>query len=261
MSDLEVVTTSERPDLEDETRTAFRQNWPEFIFHDPISNEYVGRVEQFFPYYDILLLDGAEVVAGGWGVPLTWDGTVTGLPAGGYDGAIGAAVRGHEDRAQADTAQSGTVQTEAGPPNTLCIMAAAVRRDRQGGGLAGQALSALRERATGSGLEWVIAPVRPSLKTRYPLTSMEAFARWERADGLHLDPWIRTHQRLGATILGPATDSMIIKGTVAEWEQWTAMAFPETGRYVVPDALDLVDIDRAADRGIYSETNLWMRHL
>jgi hypothetical protein len=31
--------------------------------------------------------------------------------------------------------------------------------------------------------------------------------------------------------------------------------------YVVSDALDLVDIDRESDRGIYSETNLWMRHL
>jgi hypothetical protein len=29
---------------------------------------------------------------------------------------------------------------------------------------------------------------------------------------------------------------------------------------VVPDALDLVRIDRAADRGTYAETNLWMRH-
>jgi GNAT superfamily N-acetyltransferase len=246
MSDLEIVTTSERPDLADETTAAFRQNWPEFIFHDPVSKEHIDRVEAYFPYYDVLLLDGGEVVAGGWGVPLQWDGTVAGLPAGGYDGALVSSVSGHENEV---------------PPDTLCIMAAAVRRDRQGGGLAGQALSALRDRATGSGLKRVIAPVRPSLKTRYPLTSMEAFARWDRGDGLHLDPWIRTHQRLGATILGPATDSMIIKGTVAEWEEWAAMAFPETGRYVVPDALDLVDIDRAADRGSYSEPNLWMRHV
>jgi GNAT superfamily N-acetyltransferase len=246
MAELEVVTTSARPDLEDETRAAFRQNWPEFIFHDPISNAYVGRVEQYFPVFDVLLLDRGEVVAGGWGVPLQWNGTAHDLPAGGYDGALVAAVGGHE---------------ESLPPDTLCIMAAAVRRDRQGGGLAGQALSALRDRATGNGLERVIAPVRPSLKTRYPLTSMASFARWDRGDGLHLDPWIRTHQRLGATVLGPAPESMMIKGTVAEWEEWTSMAFPESGRYVVPEALDLVSIDRESDLGVYAETNLWMRHL
>jgi len=28
----------------------------------------------------------------------------------------------------------------------------------------------------------------------------------------------------------------------------------------VPDALDLVSIDREQDRGTYRETNLWMRH-
>ena len=58
-----------------------------------------------------------------------------------------------------------------------------------------------------------------------------------------------------------AARSMLITGTVAEWEDWAQMAFPQTGRYVVPDALDLVRIDRAADRGTYAETNLWMRHL
>jgi len=193
-----------------------------------------------------MLLEDSAVVAGGWGVPLRWDDTVAGLPTGGYDGALVAAVSGHEQSVS---------------PDTLCVMAAAVRRDRQGGGLAGQALSALRERATSSGLQRVIAPVRPSLKSRYPLTPMAHFAGWARPDGLHIDPWIRTHQRLGATMLGPAPDSMIIKGTAAEWEEWAAMAFPESGKYVVPEALDLVEIDREQDRGTYAETNLWMRHL
>ncbi|MGH7666059.1 MAG: hypothetical protein ACREN1_01920 [Candidatus Dormibacteria bacterium] len=53
---------------------------------------------------------------------------------------------------------------------------------------------------------------------------------------------------------------MVITGTVAEWEGWAAMVFPEAGRYVVPGALDLVEIDRAGDRGTYVEPNLWMRH-
>ena len=246
MTDLEIVTTSERRDLDDQARDAFRQNWPEFIFHDPISAEFISRVETYFPFYDVMLLDDGKVVAGGWGVPLRWDGTVGGLPDGGYDGALAAAVAGHENAAE---------------PDSLCIMAAAVRSDRQGGGLAGQALTALRQRATDSGLERVIAPVRPSLKPRYPLTSMDTFATWYRDDGLHIDPWIRTHQRMGATILAPAPRSMVITGTVAEWESWAAMAFPVSGSYVVPGALGLVDIDREADRGRYAETNLWMRHL
>jgi hypothetical protein len=58
----------------------------------------------------------------------------------------------------------------------------------------------------------------------------------------------------------PARRSLVISGAVAEWEDWAGMAFPQTGRYVVPGALDLVHIDRGRDRGVYAETNLWMRH-
>jgi GNAT superfamily N-acetyltransferase len=242
---LEIVTNADRRDLGEQVGAVFRPVWPDFIFHDPIDAEYLSRVETNFSEYDVLLLDDDEVVTGGWGVPIQWDGTVASLPDG-YDGALVSAVTGHENSIPADT---------------LCVMAVAVRPGRQGGGLAGRALTVLRERATAAGLERMIAPVRPTLKSRYPLMPMENFARWSRGDGLHLDPWIRAHQRLGAKILGPAPRSMIINGTVAEWEDWAKMAFPETGRYVVPDALDLVDIDREQDSGTYAETNLWMRHL
>jgi GNAT superfamily N-acetyltransferase len=245
MDDLEVVTTADRRDFDEQAEEAFRPLWPEFIFHDPVHAEHVGRVETYFPQYDVLLLDDGQVVAGGWGVPIRWDGTTSTLPDG-YDGALVGAVTGHESSVLADT---------------LCIMAAAVRAGRQGGGLAGKTLAVLRERAAAAGLQRVIAPVRPALKSRYPLTPMENFARWARSDGLHIDPWIRTHQRLGASILAPAPRSMIITGTVAEWEDWATMAFPETGQYVVPDALDLVAIDREQDRRTYAETNLWIRHV
>ena len=175
---------------------------------------------------------------------MRWDGTVADLPDG-YDGALIRSVAGHESGDQ---------------PDTLCIMAAVVAADAGRKGLAGQALAALRDRAVSAGLGRVICPVRPTLKSLYPLVPMERFAAWRRPDGQSLDPWIRTHKRLGATILGPASRSMVITGTVAEWEQWVAMAFPETGSYVVPDALSLVHIDRDMDLGTYVEDNLWMRH-
>jgi hypothetical protein len=242
---MDVVTTSDRPDLEDETRAAFRVRWPEFIFHDPITHAYIDRVEEYFPAFDLMLMDAGRVVAGGWGVPMQWDGSRGDLPAG-YDGALARCVEGHEAQAA---------------PNTLCLMAVAVANGETRRGLAGMAVSALRTRAADAGLSHVIAPVRPSLKSRYPLTDMETFAAWTREDGLSIDPWIRTHQRLGATILDPARRSMVIIGSVAEWETWTGMLFPQTGQYVVPDALGLVEIDRESDRGTYIEDNLWMQHV
>jgi hypothetical protein len=139
-------------------------------------------------------------------------------------------------------------------------MAAAVGNDVTKRGLAGQVLTALGVRARSAGLAHVIAPLRPTLKHRYPTTPMKTFVRWTRPDGLSIDPWIRAHQRMGATILAPAARSMVISGTVGEWESWTDMVFPESGSYVVPDALSLVDINCKTDTGTYIEEGLWTEH-
>jgi GNAT superfamily N-acetyltransferase len=244
MPAIEILTAGEHPDLEAGAKAALRAGWPAFVLRDPLSSTYRDRAQSYFPQFAVLLVEDGEVLADARAVPLRWDGEAATLPRG-YDGALVDAVSGYE----------GSVT-----PDTLCIMAATVLPGRTGGGLAGKALTALRERAAQAGLSRVIAPVRPALKARYPLTSMADFAGWTRDDGLHLDPWVRTHQRLGATILAPAPESMCVPGTVAEWEKWTGMVFPQSGRYVVPGALDLVDIDVEQDRGLYAETNLWMRH-
>jgi GNAT superfamily N-acetyltransferase len=240
-----IVTASARPDLQEQSETALLADWPEFVLCDRHAQTLMPLAWRYFPEWDLRLLEDGTVAAGGWAVPIRWDGDPDSLPSG-YDGALTAAIAGHEAGLVADT---------------MCVMAVAVRPDLQRAGLAGQVITALRDRATQARLPRVIVPVRPTLKSRYPLTPMSDFARWTRADGLHLDPWIRTHQRLGAQILCPAPRSMIVEGTVAQWEAWAAMAFPETGQYVVPGALDLVDIDRSSDRGTYLETNLWMRHV
>jgi hypothetical protein len=83
---------------------------------------------------------------------------------------------------------------------------------------------------------------------------------WRRPDGVLFDPWLRTHERLGAEILKVAPESVRVAGTIAEWEQWAEMAFPETRSYVVPGALVPVEIDLERDEGLYLEPNVWMRH-
>jgi GNAT superfamily N-acetyltransferase len=241
---MDIVTTADRADLEDEARSAFREKWPEFIFHDAVARTYMARVGEFFPRYDILVLDGGRVVAGGWGVPFAWDGTVGDLPEG-YDGALARAVEGRE---------AGVA------PTAFSFMAAAVAKSHDKQGLATVALEELTRRAAEDGIGHVLAPLRPTLKHRYPTWPMAEFASWVRADGLSIDPWIRTHQRMGARILAAAPRSMVIEGTVPEWQDWTGMVFPATGDYVVPEALGLVHIDREADLGRYEEENLWVQH-
>jgi hypothetical protein len=53
---------------------------------------------------------------------------------------------------------------------------------------------------------------------------------------------------------------VVVTGTVAEWEEWTEMAFPESGAYVVSGALVPIEIDRERDEGVYVEPNVWMVH-
>jgi hypothetical protein len=53
---------------------------------------------------------------------------------------------------------------------------------------------------------------------------------------------------------------MVITGTAQEWEAWTGMYFPESGAYVVPEALQPVLIDLENDSGRYEDPNVWMRH-
>jgi hypothetical protein len=135
-----------------------------------------------------------------------------------------------------------------------------VPRTVQGRGISRAAVEGMLEVARRHGLEALIAPVRPSWKDRYPLTPIERYAAWAREDGLPFDPWMRVHARLGASILKPEPRSLRITGTVAEWEEWTELAFPESGDYVFPGGLAPVAIDRESDVGRYWEPNVWMLH-
>ncbi|TCO30079.1 hypothetical protein EV652_10572 [Kribbella steppae] len=240
----ELIPVGEAPELDEEAGRRFVENWPEFIFHDLEVKKYRERRVEYFREWEFYLVSAGRLIAGCWGVPIAWDTTVDDLP-GGFTDSLARAVTSYEE---------GVV------PNTFVLMAAAVRNDEQGKGHAGRVISAVRERAADGGLPQVIAPVRPTLKSSYPLTDIASFMTWTREDGLPLDPWVRTHVRLGATILAPAPESQTMTGSVADWEKWTGMVFPESGSYVIPDGLTLLELDRAADVGVYREPNIWMRH-
>jgi hypothetical protein len=104
----------------------------------------------------------------------------------------------------------------------------------------------------------LVAPVRPTLKERYPLIPIERYVRWRRDDGTHFDPWIRTHERLGGEVTGTAEGAMLIEGSREEWSEWTGLEFPGDGEYVLPGAL--VPVRFADGHGVYREPCVWLRH-
>ncbi len=81
---------------------------------------------------------------------------------------------------------------------------------------------------------------------------------WRRADGSHFDPWIRVHELVGGEIIAAAPQSMTIRGSAAEWEEWTGMPFPDDGEYVFPGCLAPVTFDGGI--GTHVEPNVWMLH-
>jgi GNAT superfamily N-acetyltransferase len=210
-----------------------RRAWPEIVFHDEISNANWGRLYEERPEFQFALVDNDRVLAEGNSIP------VAGMPA-----------------AWRDALRDGFHQPEA---DRLCAIAILIDPDAHGRGLSRLMLEHMRGLAAVRGWD-LVAPVRPTLKHRYPLTPMERYMHWRRDDGQLFDPWLRSHERVGAELVGVANDSLVSEGTVAELEQWCGLAFPDSGSYVVEGALVPVEIDRDADRGSYREPNVWMRH-
>ncbi len=89
---------------------------------------------------------------------------------------------------------------------------------------------------------------------------MAHYIQWETSERLPFDAWLRVHARLGAEMIGVCPNAMRIPGTIAEWEAWTGLHFPETAEYIVPGALNPEAIDVDQNLGIYVEPNVWMLH-
>ena len=242
IDEMDVATASERPELLEPAWERTSDTFPEYNNHGDVLNEFWPRLTEELPDFQFHLVDeDDEIFARARSIPVRWNGTVDDLPSG-IDGAI---ARGFEE--------SGA--------DALCALVIMVPRDVQSRGVSAMALRAMGEIARSHGLASLIAPVRPSWKERYPLVPIERYAEWRRPDGLFFDPWLRVHERLGATVLRPEPQSLRITGTVAEWEAWTELRFPETGDYWFPHGLATVHIDREDDAGRYWEPNVWMHHV
>jgi GNAT superfamily N-acetyltransferase len=217
----------------------------EYIHHDAVCGRHWPALARHFAEFQPLLCDArGRVVAGGYTIPFVWNGRRATLPSG-VDGVLVRGVRDHRRGRR---------------PTTLSALLAVVDPRLQGRGMSRAVIRAMGTLARRHGLRELVAPVRPTLKHRYPLIPMDDYVRWRREDDAPLDPWLRVHARLGARILRVAPRSMVVEGRVSEWECWTGMRFPASGRYVVPGALVPVTIDRRRDLGRYVEPNVWMLH-
>jgi GNAT superfamily N-acetyltransferase len=221
--------------------------WAEFIHHDAVAAEHWDGLYGLFADYQFALLSRRSGAVAGVAnsVPLVWESDVGQLPEEGWDWAL---IKSAMDRRQGLT------------PNMLCAIQIAISPGFQGRGLSRIMLDEMIALGRAKNLSVVIAPVRPSLKDRYPLTPIDTYIKWADERGLPYDPWLRVHVRRGGRILKPCHAAMKIVGTVSEWEEWTGLRFFESGNYVVPGALLPVTIHLEEDVGEYIEPNVWVVH-
>ena len=235
---MKLVRYADRPDLRNR-RDRLSASFPTFMHHNEPGGRYWLRLYEEHPDFQLALLDRDEVVAELHSVPTPWDGKPDDLPNG-WDDAFTRAF---------ESERTSTV---------LCALAIAVLPDRRGEQLSSRMIQAMRDAARTHGLNELIAPVRPTLKERYPLIPIERFVEWRRENGTHFDPWIRTHERVGGEIIAPAPQSMLIEAPASDWEEWTGLSLPEDGTYVAKGMLAPLEVRGGIGRHI--EPNVWMRH-
>ncbi|WP_199429732.1 Long-chain-fatty-acid--CoA ligase [Qaidamihabitans albus] len=218
----------------------------EFMRHDQVAGlTRASRLAVRWPEYFLVVLDRGLPVARAVGVPLTFPADDrTELPDHGWDGVILWAVEDALDERRPTALAALDVQVDAG---------------HRGRGVAAQALSALRDGARTHALQRLVVPVRPAGKQRFPHLSMRAYLDQRRPDGLSDDPWLRTHERLGARFVKVAPFAMTITGTLKQWEHWTGAPL-HPGANVVDGGLAPVLASIEQDMAVYVEPNVWLEH-
>ncbi len=236
---MRLFTYAERPDLAARTGEV-EDTFAEFMGHGEIAVRHWGKLREQLPDLQLVLWDEEPDLVVGPPRPMP------AREAAGRPGGID------------DILETWFGDGPRPEPDVLSAMVAVVSRSRRGEGLSRMLIEGMRDLARREGFASLIAPVRPTLKDRYPLIPLERYAWWTRDDGLPFDPWLRAHARLGGELLEVCPASMRIEGTSEEWEAWAGMRFPDDGDYTVPGTL--VPVTFSDGRGVYVEPNVWMRH-
>lgn len=245
-------TVAEHPALAEAIQALIERTWPAYIQGAWPAGAYPELdwmgVYTHWPHYQFALLDAADgsLLAGGNAAPLAYTGALADLPDEGWDWALHTATT--------------HVRTDV-QPTLLCALSITVATAAQGRGLSGVMVRTMRELAAAAGFSHLIAPVRPTCKSRYPLIPIQAYMHWTAADELPFDPWLRTHVRAGGGVVKACPRSMSLQGNVAGWERWTGLKMPGSGHYVVPELLAPLQVNRDRDRGVYIEPNVWVAHV
>ena len=128
----------------------------------------------------------------------------------------------------------------------VCALAVTIATEARGRGHSKRLLAAAKARFGA-----FVVPVRPTAK---PVgQDMADYLAQTTEEGLSVDPWLRTHQRIGGQVVGISARAMQMKAPWRQWEQWLGAA-PQRHASLVGT------LTRQGEMGLYSEANVWVQH-
>ena len=178
MSAYTVVTARENERFWQLNNGMVRADGPAFLEHDSTVAKYWSRLDEAFPDNQFCLVeqDSSEAVAVGNSIPFAFEAEWADLPAGGLDWVL---EKGFQDR------------FDGKPATVMSALYIEVAGSHRGQHLSSRMIEVMRQIALSRGFRHLIAPVRPSLKSRYPLIPIEEYSHWKNLDGFPFDPWLR----------------------------------------------------------------------
>lgn len=244
---VKIVSGLEKPELADQVMALMQKTWPKFILNDPLGSQYWIELYLHFPDFQLLYMNTQtnEIYAIANSIPAHLNIEPHQLSDRGWHWCI---EKGFDDFHAHRSL------------NTQFPLAVTVPLKYQAAKLGGFMVRQMKAVGLARKFKYFLAPLRPNQKAHYPLSSFENYVSWRRSDGLPFDAWMRAHWRIGARPIKPCHKSLVIEGSVSDWEDWSGLELPQSGQYIVPGALMPVKINIEDDLGVYEEPNLWMQH-
>ena len=224
-----IVTFTERPDLYDLQEEICGKAFPVFLYYSEIATNTWDKMIGYFNEYQLLFLHNDKIICVFNCMPMNHDFSDEELPEDAFDWGLEKGIKDFEDGKEINAALGVQV---------------IISKEYQGKGLSSIAVVEIKNMCAKMGIRKLIIPVRPTLKSKYPINDIDNYIKWKNEKRLPFDPWLRVHIEQNGKIIKVCNEALKIKGTVKQWEKWTQMSFPESGMYVVEGALCPIRIDR-----------------
>ena len=231
------------PELKDEFQELINQNWDEIGTLDDVGWEnWFDFIDSNTSYQFGVYGDGKLAGVGNC-APIWEEKDLNELPDRGWQWAL-----------------RNSLEQGKGKPIYVSAISATISKDFRGMRISQKILEEFKKIAGEVGANALIAPVRPTKKSEYPLISMEDYITWKREDGTNFDSWLRIHEGIGGEIKRISKSAMVVTRTVDEWKEIMEKDIQSSGLYLMPGAHCPIKIDLEKNIGVYEEDGVWIHH-